>query len=135
MVTARLSWLTQTITGSGNASTEQPSLALVPVLTLTTASSTATVGGSVMERGDLWLPVKILPNKGVTSITSSEDVKRKIETKKLLTCDLQYDPAADGRRDPVGCYTEVGPAVPPGHGGQAHHLALHRWRVPVRPDH
>ena len=51
MVTALLSWLTQTITGSGNASTEQPSLALVPVLTLTTASSTATVGGSVMERG------------------------------------------------------------------------------------
>ena len=59
LVTALLSWLTQTITGSGNASTEQPSLALVPVLTLTTASSTATVGGSVMERGDLWLPVKI----------------------------------------------------------------------------
>ena len=59
MVTALLSWLTQTITGSGNASTEQPSLALVPVLTLTTASSTATVGGSVMEDG------------------GSEDVKRK----------------------------------------------------------
>ena len=73
--------------------------------------------------------------KGVTSITSSEDITRKIETIKLLTCDLQYDPAADGRRDPVGCYTEVGAAVPPGHGGQAHHLALHRWRVPARPDH
>ena len=47
-----------------------------------------------------------------------------------LTCDLQYDPATDGRWYTVGGDTEIGSTVPPGDGGEADYLAHHLGRVP-----
>ena len=49
---------------------------------------------------------------------------------------MQDDSPTDCRRDPVVCYTEVGPAVPPADLSEADHLPHHQGGVAARqaPD-
>ena len=100
----------QDMTGSGTASTLQPSLRLAPGLATAVSWSRARLGGNTTCRG------------------------RVVSDDMLWPCPhLEADPVADCRRHPVAGDAEVGAAVPPGHAGQADHLPHHHRGVLAWP--